>query len=553
MSGAELSRATPGPLARWAPWLVLAVLVALCAVHGVRMTAGLVVSPDIDTARDIGYGQGFLNGNLFGDPTHPGERRFYPPLLPALRALLFRLSGGGDLAAFWMQTGAWLNLLVPLAFFGMARELSGSAAAAALATAVLVLWNGACERFWITGGYTPWPSGPILASALFFGVVWLIHERTGAGRWRDAALIGAGIGAVFLAHVVPAVVLTGIVTLAAFASQGLRARTLGWLALVALVQLVVMAPYFLPVLIAYPGGTVHSSYEWVDPAMLPVGRRMVVLALLNVPGLLAAVLALAFRRDMPFGRLTAAMLAAWIGVCGILLLRHYACAGFTKLGWERPSACGVFVVAVHHYHLYLQLGWACLIGLVGCGLARRWTLRPNGEPAGARPRIAVAFGAALLVLGGAAFLTRGFDADWRESALERADHWTMDMAIYRWALAETRPGAMFVTDVEDNWRSPAAYAVMAAGRGLVAAPVAFSHPYLDWMVREAERLHLIAAVTRSDAPLVPCNKAEAGLWFVLDNDTTVLPGRAERLFSTASRSVYRASLIACGTGAPASG
>ncbi len=561
--------AIPTLLARWAPWCLLAVLIALCAVHGARMTAGLVLSPDVDSYRDIGYAQAFLDGNPLGDPTHIGEWRFYPPLLVWLRALLFRISGATDLPAFWVQTGPWLNLLVPLVFFGMARQLaSGSAAAAALATAVLVLWNAAWGKPHTSGGYTPWPSGPVLATVIFFGTVWLIRARVEAAHWRDAVLTGACVGLAFLAHVVPAVVLTAIVTVAAFVAQGLRARTLLWLAVVAVVQMAVMSPYLLPVLFAYPGGTIHSSYEWVETSFLPVPRAMAKVIVANAPGVTSAVLAFFLRRAMPFGTLSAAILAAWIGTCGVFLLRHYGCAIVSALGWEQPRACHVFVVAVHHYHLYLQLAWACLIGFVGWGLVRLWPRRRDGTLSAPRIAVAAILGSAVLVFAGKDFLDRGspdaalrppeywfmddrrFDARSREAALQRAEYWFVDLGVYQWVLRNTRPGALFAVEIEGDWRSPAAFAVMAAGRGLVAAPELFSHPYLDWRAREALRRSLIVAVTRSEAEPVPCEMARAGLWFVLTADSVVVPDRAEAQFSTGHYSVYRATTGACRESAP---
>lgn len=532
----------------WAPWALLAALLTLCAVHGVRMTAGLAVSPDVDSARDIGYAQGFLDGNFFGDPTYVGEWRFYPPLLPALRALAFRLSGASDLVLFWVQTGPWINLLVPLAFFGMARQLFGTAGAAAVSTAVLVLLNGALDKFWTVGGYTPWPSGPILGTALFFAVVWLIHARVGAARWRDAAMIGFCIGMAFLAHIVPAVILTAMVAACAFTAQGFRLRTLAWLALAAAVQLLVMSPYLFTVLFAYPGGTVHSSYEWVDPLFTPNRPMMSAVVILNTPGVVAAALAVALRRKMPMDRIAAVALAAWIVTCGAFMLRHYGCAGLAASGRAAPGgACDVFVIAVHHYHLYLQLAWAAVIGFVLWQFARRLSLGRDGAFSWPRAAVPLAFGVAALLAGGRALLHRDWDMKFRDEALLRPDETFLDTAVYRWALANTRPGDLFAADIPNEWQSPAGFAVMAAGRGLVSAPELFSHPYVDWRARESQRLRLIAAVTQIDAEPVPCDLAQRGLWFALSNDTEVRPERAELLLRATWHSVYRATPLACGS------
>ena len=71
---------------RWIPWIVLALLLGLCLLEGLQATAGLDRPPDPDSLRDVGFIQGFLDGNWLGDPVN-GEWRWYPPLFPALGAL----------------------------------------------------------------------------------------------------------------------------------------------------------------------------------------------------------------------------------------------------------------------------------------------------------------------------------------------------------------------------------------------------------------------------------------------------------------------------------
>jgi hypothetical protein len=184
----------------------------------------LVRPPDIDSLRDVGFIQGFLDGNWFGDPAYAGEWRYYPPLVHALAASLVRLLGVGDVLAFWAQAGVWSNLLTPLVFFFMSRRLLGSSQAAAACATVYVLFNGAVSRPWNTGGYTPWPLTPSISQTFFFVGVWMILARGTPGlAWKkllNAVIIGALIGITLLAHLVPAVILTAIVTAVAFGADG---------------------------------------------------------------------------------------------------------------------------------------------------------------------------------------------------------------------------------------------------------------------------------------------------------------------------------------------
>jgi len=123
------------------PWV--AILLLLCLAHGLSTVSGITYPPDVDSLRDIGFAQGILNGDFFGDPAYAGEIRWYPPLVPALAAAAGRLFSIADLPNFWVQAGPWINLLVPVAFFLAAQRLLGSTALAAAALTAFVLFDGA--------------------------------------------------------------------------------------------------------------------------------------------------------------------------------------------------------------------------------------------------------------------------------------------------------------------------------------------------------------------------------------------------------------------------
>src|SRR5215203_4233336 len=94
--------------------IVAAGLLGLALLHGVWVTRGLDMPPDLDALRDIGFTQGLLDGNWWGDPAYDGGARYYPPLMSALAALAVRLADLRDLPGTWVSAGPWLNLLVPL-------------------------------------------------------------------------------------------------------------------------------------------------------------------------------------------------------------------------------------------------------------------------------------------------------------------------------------------------------------------------------------------------------------------------------------------------------
>ena len=451
----------------------LGALLALCLAHGLWVTCGLAAPPDLDALRDIGFAQGILDGNWWGDPAYLGAIRYYPPLVPALMAGIAWLVGSTDLPRLWITAGPLLGLL-PVAMFYLIAQAMFSERAGLMATAVFVLWNGAITTPWVSGGYSPWLLTPLLAQAGFFGAAWLIHTRAARGRWWDATLIGAAIGAAFLAHVIPGLLLTAMLIAVVLVGQGVRVSVVAWLVVAAVVQAAFMAPYILPILRAYPDGVGHlTPGAWVADELRFDGATLMSIALVNAPILLAA-LSLWRYRAWPKG----VMLPVWIGICVLALARHYGCAG------SGVAACTFFRLPVHHFHLYLQVAGACVIGLA----LARWS----------PPR---SVWTALIAAGIVGLWLRPYNRAARDVPPE------IDLAAYRWILTNTPPDTLFVTAVPTDLASPfdpAAFAVLAAGRKLVALHTLFSNPYVPWAPRELLRASALAQVS--------CGKA---LWAII--------------------------------------
>ena len=529
----------------WPPWFILSLLLILCAFRGLHLAAGLVRPPDIDSLRDVGFIQGFLDGNWFGDPAYTGEWRYYPPLVHALGALLARLLGAKDALAFWVQAGVWLNLLTPLTFFFMAKRLLGSSQAAAASATVYVLFDGAVSRPWMTGGYTPWPFTPSISQALFFVSVWVILKIGIPGvTWKkllSAVMIGALIGLALLAHLVPAVILTAIVTSVALGTGGFRARTPIWLAVVAVAELATAAPYLAPILINYPTGVVNrANVDWVDPLMSLSRSAVAKIIILNLPGIaaFACLLLLGRRMDPPLSRPSLLALLSWIAVCTVAITRYYVC-GLVAHG---PSGvCQTFYLPVFYYHLYLQNAWACLIGFIGWQVLRR-TWERWGKFAVCRT-IAVAMVGALLAVGSLASFHRPFDIASRAFAL--SDGTSMDLEAYRWILANTVPKDLFITDLtSDDFPNVAAFSVMAAGRQLATVPKNFSNSFVDWNKKNNLRLRYLKAASDPDEPGTALCDLGHG-WLLLPNDLKVIQARAEPAFRTRYNTVYRITASEC--------
>ncbi len=492
--------------------LLLGALLVLCLARGLTATNGLVVPPDLDALRDIGFTQGFLDGNWFGDPSYAGTVRYYPPLLPALMALLIRIGGISDLPGLWVQAGPFIGLLPVLAFFFFMRRLFGLTEAAC-GTAVFVLANGAWSDPWVSGGYSPWLLVPVVGQAAFLATAGWLPRLAARPGLSGAITAGLAIGLVFLLHPVPGMLLAAIA-----AAETVYRRT-GWLLVAGTITALIASVYLLPMLLMQPGGLVHRAPGgWTADALRPEATMALLAA--NLPWVVAA--AVLWRGgSRPKGAL---VLAAWITICLAGLGRHFMC-GPDEAG---PLVCRAGRMPVHHFHLYLQVAGACLIGAALPVLARHL-----------RPILAGAAAVALLGLGVAALTNRAFDVRERDLVLFHADTHVMDVAAYRWIREQTPPGALFVTFDDTGANAPfdaGAFAVMAAGRRLMALHALFSNPYADWSAHEATR-RAAAAWLMDQGPLPP-GLGDSRVWAIAPGNVPIDETRALPVFATAAHRIY---------------
>lgn len=474
---------------RW-PWIVLAVLLGVCLAHGLWVVRDLgPYSAILDTYRDAGFVQGILDGNLTGDPSIEGARRYYPPLIHILAAAIAYVGHWPPLA-FLTRTAPWVNLLIPASFFVMVRRLA-NAPAAALATTLMVCFNGTLLPPWMTASYSPWPSVPEITQALFFCGVWMIASRARAGRLIDAVWAGSIVGIVFLAHTIPALILAGITAASAASLWGAQARTVRWLGIAGVTAALWAAPFMVPLAMTYHLKILNAAGSFTDPLFDP-HRVPVRVLLASLPGIGAVgLLAWNFRSCRTAHSLTrpaAAILSVWIALPLLFIMRHFGCAGGTS------SVCTVFQVPVHHWMIYLQSALACVFGYA---LASVWA------EIGYKPGPAVVAGTGIAVLGAALLFMQPMDRQMRARAIDMRSR--IDLQLYGWLLARTRPDALFVTDVAtDAVHDSAAMAVLAAGRRSVALPFTYSNPYIDWRTRKARADAYLTAIRSGPGPAALC-------------------------------------------------
>jgi hypothetical protein len=338
------------------------------------------------------------------------------------------------------------------------------------------------------------------------------------------------------------VILTTIAVVVATVQARCHPRIIVWLGVVAVAELATAAPYLVTTVLYYPAGMLNDTYKgWVDDTFRLYNLKRA--ALINAPGALASLLTLMLaRRRRDIGLASATALLTWIGVCAVFIIRHYACA---LGGTGQAGVCQIFVLTVHHYHLYLQDAWACLMGYVTWA-AVQMAAEP-GRPRWCRPVAAIVVLAAISV-GVQSFSYHRYDQQARQVGV--TDGREFDAQAYRWVLASTAPQDVFVTELEselqNEWHAPAAFTVLAAGRQVVAAPVLFSNPFVDWMARDARRrLYLNAASRDGNGDGRLCDLQGQHAYLLVQRDFEVRSPRLQPVYASPYLAAYRISTEEC--------
>ncbi|MFH0982929.1 MAG: hypothetical protein V2A79_15515 [Planctomycetota bacterium] len=176
----------------WLPDIVVAAFIV--------MLWGCWLYPDVtrrrpvafDTFRDAAGAQNVLAGRWFRDAMIADQTYWYAPLGPIVFAGISRLTGQPPLVAYATSI-LWLNVLLPIGWYALARWCWGRRAGVA---AVLLVWLG--SRWWSTHAAMPMTStqGVILLMSVF--LAWLVSLRR---RRRWAVAVGVLLAACTWYHV----------------------------------------------------------------------------------------------------------------------------------------------------------------------------------------------------------------------------------------------------------------------------------------------------------------------------------------------------------------
>jgi uncharacterized membrane protein (UPF0136 family) len=481
--------------------LVMAAALILALVPAVAVTRHLLWPFDLDAFRDIAAAQAIRDGSWSGDPFYVGEHAWYTPLVPAIVALL-SAALHQPVAVVAVRSGPWLNLLGAIAFGAAAWRLIGPAAGA-FAT-IAFLFVPAHPPAWAAGTYTPWLFPGLVGQAfLYLGLI-LCSRFVESGSYRLAVAIGALIGVAFLAHAAHGVLLAATLTVAAVTASAFANRLasprgasddaclrnpakashrtpLLAIAIAAAVAIIVVAPFFWPLIARYHLHTLNRA-----PATWPY-----------TPGYPAALAAtLRWPRTWPF---------AVLAIAGLVSLARRRDAGAVVLwSWGAASlllsACSLMATWYHSwppivpaYHFEYQVrawGWM-LAGAGAWSLVAIGAERLSRSSARLRPVLLMVVAVLFVAVFYPRYLQR--PAFREAAAAARVIGARPDRQITAWIASSTPRDAVFLASNDDGL-----LIVAPAGRHVVAVDAPFSNPYVDYHERRAARDAMLAAIDARD-------------------------------------------------------
>jgi len=494
----------PGERARrW--WLRAALLLLLCGpAFGLGRSAsrGLSWPPGADLYRDIAQAQTMADGALLADPFYRGETLWYNPLVPGLVAALAGLSGQ-PVDVVYVQAGAWLNLLGPVAFFLLVEACFGLPAAA-LATLHLVYLRDSADPSWLSPAYSPWLYSAAFVQALFYLTVLAYRRalRSGAATWF--AVTGALLGLTFLGHTAPALLL-GVLAAVGFghdARTGRGRASLARHALLAGTALVIAAPFLWSIVVRYRLRIRNPAP--LDWAWAPITLRTLpafAAAYVSLPTAALAVAALAWliRRDPR--RREASLVGAWA----------LAAAAFFALGVLREVAgLGPRLIPRHHFLFYGRAAESVLVGYGGATALLALGRRLGGGRLGPLAPGALVLGvAAVIGVVLPSYRERdAFAAGHREA--EREDSRLNREEAREWIRTYSRPDDVFLA-ADDL----ALLIVGPAGRKVIALNPYFSNPYLDAQARREARDTMVEDLRQKRPEAFAARARDLGVRFVI--------------------------------------
>ena len=448
--------------------------------------------------RDVAAARGVADGRYPEDPAYVGEVLWYNPLVPALVALLAKTSGV-SIEVLYAQAGTYLNLLTPIAFYILARGVVGGwSAVAALAAYLFLADPTRGSMFQAT--YSPWLYPYNFVQALTFITLHMWARVFEHGRLRSFLGLGFLLGAVFLGHTAPAILIS-LAVVTAHAVVVLRDRSawpreLGRVLLVGCTALTVSAIFLLPIFLRYRFRIANA-----DPGSLSiVGGRVLLDEFVSVRGIITIAGAWFFARQLNHGRRNDALPFCGALAASLLLFGY----GVLAPRFALPS-----IVPSFHFHMYLTAFGAVLFGR---GLVDGAVALARFTPA----RITAPRLAAIAVVPLLAYQLLRYPNSLDLRGMRASSLWVQQnsvaTALYAWFSKQPREGSVLTSLDSSLW-------IAAAGHPVMVAFPTYSNPYVSFAQRDHVARELWRAWRGTDVTRTLALARKHHVRYVLVEDT----------------------------------
>jgi len=514
------------PYWRHAPAAVALACTATALAFALRAIAGADWPHLYDALRDIGMAQSILHGRYPEDHILLGKTLWFNPLTAACVALFSAITGVLPPRAD-VLLGPFLNLLLPLGMYLLARALFGRWPAAA--SVVALLFVNALHRehnpYTIASSnaavYTPWLFAPHLTQGIFYLALLVYWKALQSGRLAWHVFAGLLLGLTFMGHTAPALILGAIMLSVALLDVigawrgpgGLRAAgpVAGRFVLTMAVAFTASLPYTYSIIASYRFHILNwmpSHYVIYDLNIERLGQFARDCLSLSTALAVAGYIVL---MRAPGKKTEKRIITAWLVFAWLFLLESFV-AQLDETGSIIPQ-----VVPGHHFTVLLSSVKALLAGYGAVMLLQIPWSRLRRRPPFARCHEAWAGLAACILLAGASLPAYPSWIEVAKKPIDRImfrDDYAARDGVYRWILANTSPSDVFLTPDDDQL---GLLAVAPAARKLVAAMWIFSNPYVNCYERRLDREAMFAALNERNAERFKELAMRYGLTHILVN------------------------------------
>lgn len=544
--------------ARLIPYLVVLLLILYSLSIGMKSSTEIRRTFDGDLQRNLSQAQSMLDGNPLSDPNYLDEKIWYNPLVPAVTALISKVSGvPPDIVN--LRAGAFLNILAPVCFF-ILLLLAFDAVTAAFSTFAMLFLITAGLPVYFTGTYSPIMYALHFAPAFFFiGIIFHLKAvQTGISKWHF--LTGVFLGLTFLAHTAPAVILGSVIlvnTAVQLHTTGKiknkktemsPRRIISGFVISMITAFVVSLPFLYSILFHYKMKIINTvPMDFIEP-ILQLGRFKEFISA-AAPHWLVLIPVVAGLAVLIFKRNSSAAYKLFFIFAVIIL-------AFMAYNYLRQAVKFIYlplIVPSLHYVVYFTILEAFLFGLGTAFLISKIALSVPAVMQKIRIKIRskekierLSSVCLLLLVLIPAFIVLKPSYESREDFMQMKSprlnqklNKSYDL-IYRWMLESTAPDDVFFNDSE------APDYILMSGRKFVVNPggAQFSNPYVDYQGRMKDRNLMSQALEnkRYDIFLAKV-KAYKASWAVTDMNSYAdywgSPGFLKEKFSARSAVVYK--------------